>query len=871
MKGWPNRAMAWAGVTVLACLLAFLAIVVLARTRRMEADASAIQSDCVPGLVQANLIRSTFSEEFAHALQMVDATTPEEREQLWAKVQELDQAAKRAVEDYRHTIHVAPMEDNALLNRVLAARADYLQRRESVLSLLPLRRFGDARRQIAQELTPRFSALMRACDDLVEFKRSSGDGFATAIAGNAAAVRVTNLWVISLVALVVGLLGFSLGGYFRAEREAREAQEKLALAFRVNPHSMAISRRRDGRIIAANDAFRRHYGLTKETLTSYTTVEVGVWRNAAERDEVLRNFESGDHAPHIKKGAFPDGSERTLLVSVEPLVLNSEPCLLTVGQDISERVRAEAALARSAAELQTIFENTAVGIALVNDQGYPVRTNPTLERFLGYSPVELRGMKFAQFTHPDDVGHDVRMFEKLIRGDVHSYNIEKRYIRKDGGVVWADLTTSSVRDDSGKLLFVVGMALDITERKQAALALHESEVARQQLQQKLIVAGKLDALGQLAGGVAHDFNNMVAAMTLHLDVMKKESTLSAGLQESIDELRKTARRAASLTRQLLLFSRREPAQRQVVDLDVVIGNLLKMLERLVGSHFTLAHVHDGAPQWVYADPGMLEQVVMNLVVNARDAMPRGGRIELKTDTCEIDAPAARLYRDGRPGRFVRLVVTDPGCGMNASILQRIFEPFFTTKAAGKGTGLGLSTVFGIVQQHSGWIDVASVEAQGTTVTVGLPAHAGPLGLNRAEAPAEPDAHGSETVLLVEDDDQLRVITARILRTAGYQVIEAANGIAAKNLLEQSNDTIDLLLSDVVMPGGIMGDELVRIACKNGRPKFILMSSFSADVDLSAVESAGGVYLSKPFNTDRLLRVVRALLDRAPGASVRRAT
>ena len=471
-----------------------------------------------------------------------------------------------------------------------------------------------------------------------------------------------------------------------------------------------------------------------------------------------------------------------------------------------------------------------MGIALVMPDGRPIRCNSALERMLGYSSEEIAAMSFAQFTHPDDVERERQQFQEVMEKDLNFYQGEMRYRRKDGATVWGSLTVSIVRGEDGKMAYGVRMLEDVSEQKSAELALRESEAARQHLQDQLIVAQKLEAVGQLAGGVAHDFNNILAAIMLHLDLLKSESAISPGRLDSIDELIMASRRAAGLTRQLLLFSRREPAQRRVVDLNVIVSNLLKMLDRLVGEHLTL--VHEATPQalWLLADPGMLEQVVMNLVVNARDAMPGGGRIVLRAEAIAIDAVHAARQRGGRAGPFIRLAVIDKGGGMSADTQARIFEPFFTTKEAGKGTGLGLSTVFGIVQQHAGWIEVESAEGMGSSFAIYLPAHTGPVVDQIPERAAVPVAKGYETILIAEDNEGLRLAAVKILRRSGYDVLEAADGRSARAILDARPGEVDLLLTDVVMPGGLMGHELAAGLRTAGSPKVILMSGYTTNVD-----------------------------------------
>ncbi len=398
---------------------------------------------------------------------------------------------------------------------------------------------------------------------------------------------------------------------------------------------------------------------------------------------------------------------------------------------------------------------------------------------------------------------------------------------------------------------------------------HEDITESRRLEEQLRQAQKMEAIGTLAGGVAHDFNNILAAIMLHLDLLKLDVSMPASTQKSLDELSQAARRAAGLTRKLLLFSRQEPARRQRVDLKAVVRGLLAMLDRMVGENYTLDLTGSPEPLWLEGDPGMLELVAMNLVINARDAMPRGGSIELRLDGCELGEGATEAHPAGRPGRYARLIVSDTGCGMNEATRQRIFEPFFTTKAAGKGTGLGLSTVFGIVEQHAGWIEVESVEGRGSTFAVWFPA-ATDAG-DETEVPVattaatNPTSRG--TILLVDDNRSMRSAAAGILRNEGYHVLEAGEGVEARSMLARQSVPVDLLLTDIVMPGGVLGHELANeVRSRDPRLKVILMSGHHASEEMSIQDGGFNAYLSKPFSSDQLVQAVRTVLAKRTDSS-----
>ena len=381
-----------------------------------------------------------------------------------------------------------------------------------------------------------------------------------------------------------------------------------------------------------------------------------------------------------------------------------------------------------------------------------------------------------------------------------------------------------------------------------------------QLEEQLLQAQKMEAVGQLAGGVAHDFNNILTAIVGYTDLLAAELAPDARQHEDLEEIRKAARRAAALTRQLLSFSRKQVLEPRIVDVNGVVMNLDKMLRSLISENieFTMQLAEDLDAARV--DPNQLEQVIMNLAINARDAMPDGGRLTIETANAELDADYAAKHVSVIPGDYVMLAVTDTGCGMSAETKARIFEPFFTTKPAGRGTGLGLSTVYGIVKQSGGNIWLYSELAKGTTFKVYLPAiDSLPEDIGKV-APAEPTARGAGTVLVVEDDEQLRRLTHRALANAGYVVLEADRGRTALEVARRHAGTIDLLLTDIVMPdtNGRKLAETLRAA----RPgmRVLYMSGYPDRAIVShGMLAPTDAYLSKPFTTEAIARKVREVL------------
>jgi nitrogen-specific signal transduction histidine kinase/CheY-like chemotaxis protein len=391
----------------------------------------------------------------------------------------------------------------------------------------------------------------------------------------------------------------------------------------------------------------------------------------------------------------------------------------------------------------------------------------------------------------------------------------------------------------------------------------EDITERLSLEAQLRQAQKMESIGQLAAGVAHDFNNMLTIIQGHSSSLLAKPALPPEVVDSVQAVYFAAERAAGLTRQLLMFSRKNVMQSELLDLQKIVGNMSKMLERLLGETIMLEFQTAVQNSFVQGDCGMIEQVVMNLSLNARDAMPRGGRLTIGVETVYIDTVFIETHPQAHTGHFVRLRVADNGIGMDSATMGRIFEPFFTTKDVGKGTGLGLATVYGIVKQHEGWLEVNSEPGKGSTFDVFLPASdKAPAFADEEAASAAPVAGGSETILIVEDEPLLRSMARDILEECGYRILEASSGREAFDVWNQRANEIDLLLTDMVMPDGISGADLVeRLLASQPRLKVVFTSGYTGnEVNQKMLARTRASFLAKPYTHAELAKTVRDCLD-----------
>ena len=516
-----------------------------------------------------------------------------------------------------------------------------------------------------------------------------------------------------------------------------------------------------------------------------------------------------------------------------------------------ERRRAQEAIRESEERYRLLFERNLAGVYRMTLVGRILECNDALARIFGYGSQEELVDRDMAVLYPDNRQRRA-FFDALLRQrNLSSY--ELRGERKDGGAAWTFQSAALLADEQAGEVIVEGTVVDVTERRKLEDQLRQSQ--------------KMEAIGQLAGGIAHDFNNLLTTVLGYSDMALSQLSPHDPIREDIAEIRRAGERASDLTRQLLAFSRKQVFEPRVLDLNALLADSSRMLARLIGEHIRFVTKLDPGLGNVRADPGQLEQVIVNLAVNARDAMADGGTLTVRTENADVDAASSRRHFGIAPGRYVAMVVSDTGVGIDAETQKRIFEPFFTTKETPRGTGLGLATVYGIVSQSGGHIFVDSAPGRGATFAVYLP---------RVEEPAAPSGtapagalhRGSETILLVEDEDAVRGLTRRCLEATGYTVLQASSAEEALEIASRFDGRLDLLLTDVIMPG-VSGPELsARLLERRPGTRVLYVSGYTDAAMASHVAlDAGASFLPKPFTPETLARKVREILDAREPASI----
>ncbi len=630
-------------------------------------------------------------------------------------------------------------------------------------------------------------------------------------------------------------------------RQLREEGEQYRFAFESNPLPLLIVDRTTLAVLDANRAALHHYGYSHQEFLCMSLRDL----MAPGRGSGSVNSEGGwsDIYLEIPKAmgtlrhCRKNGALLDVELSTNPMIFNDREALIVAIQDVTETRRDMDLLREKEEEYRAIFEATGDALLVLDDSGSLIEGNAEACSMHGYSYEELLGLPAWALVHPSDRSQFQDFLGQLKAGD--RVYAQETHIRKNGTPFSVEIKgTAFEMDGQSRILAVVR---DITERKNLEAQLRHSQ--------------KLEAIGHLAQGIAHDFNNLLTAITGYSQLLLGRLEHNSSLRQDIEEIKKIGVQGVSLTKQLLAFSRKQALQPSILDFNAVVSNMSSMIGRLVGDHIALLTVLDPDLRPVKADQGQLEQVLLNLAVNARDAMPQGGTLSIKTENLDVTDPMVPYHFNIRPGNYVLLTVSDTGCGMDPQTQARIFEPFFTTKEQGKGTGLGLSTVYGIVQQSGGSIFVDSAIGHGTSFKVYLPRVDEKPRAGHHQVIRRAPSPDSATVLIVDDAQAVRSVARAILESKGYSVLEASHGSAALLVGNLHERPISLLLTDVVMRG-MSGPQLTR-ALHPAYPdmKVLYMSGYPPESLLQqGLLTSEAATISKPFTPELLLQRVIDVLS-----------
>ena len=648
------------------------------------------------------------------------------------------------------------------------------------------------------------------------------------------------------------------------------SEEKFSKAFRGSPMVISLSTVAEGKYIDVSDSFYEETGFSREEVIGRTAFDLNIWVDSSDREKIVSEMKEKGRVRELEiRFRRKEGEIRTKLFSADIVVIAGEPCLLTINADITERKRNEETIRRQKAELEAVnselvrsnellllseekFSKTVhLGPVIITltrlDDGKYVEVSDYFLRLTGYSREEVIGHTSIELNIWADNADREKIIELLeSQGVVREHEI--KFASRDG--------RTYIMRYSAEVITIAGVphlasvAIDITERRKA-------EEEKRKIEQQLIQSQKMETVGRLAGGIAHDFNNLLTAIMgnveLSLMKLKKESPV----YRHIETVKKASESAADLTRRILAFSRQQNIERKVVDLNEMIEQMRMMLERLIGEDVELKTVPGAGRALILADPGHVEQVLVNLSVNARDAMPEGGTLALETDNITLDEHYCRNHAYAIPGDYVMLSVSDTGSGMSEKVMGHLFEPFSTTKPEGKGTGLGLSMVYGAVKQNSGTIEVYSVKGKGTSFKIYFPLVSGEAEVSAETGSDETADAGCET------DNQLVLdFAVDVLEQAGYSVISASTGEDALMKCGYLEGDVDLLMTDVILPvmsGKELADQLRK---RMPLARVIFTSGYTGDfISRQEISEEGMNFIGKPYSAHSLLKKIREVLDR----------
>jgi PAS domain S-box-containing protein len=667
-------------------------------------------------------------------------------------------------------------------------------------------------------------------------------------------VLTTKVPIFNAAGMVSGLVGIS---HDITERKELEKKNQQLATFVQSSDDAIVASDLDHRIIVWNEGAKHLYGYSAEEIIDSPTSQL-IPPDLEEETQRMRERVLHDEARvrcetiRLRK----DGAK--IFVDLILSAIRNEKGgivgIASIARDITDRKRAEEALRISEQRFRGIFQHSALGMAIVSPNSYFLQANDAFCTMLGYTETELRERTFLEVTFSEDWPIGSENVRRSLAGEIDSFHFEKRYIHKNGTVVWGLVSSSLIRNAQNTPLHFITQVQDITVRKQV-----EEEKAK--LQAQLSQAQKMESVGRLAGGVAHDFNNMLLVILGHTEMALERLDLAHPLHADLEEVHKAAERSAGLTRQLLAFARKQTVAPRVLDLNQIVEGMLTMLQRLVGENVHLAW-RPKADLWpIRVDPSQLDQILTNLCINSRDAIADVGSIAIETDNSAIDEAYCADHLGFKPGEYVQLAVTDDGCGMDKETVSHLFEPFFTTKGAGKGTGLGLATVYGIVKQNDGFINVYSELDHGTRFTIYLPRHSSETEQAQRQETEGLALRGQETILLVEDEPASLRLIGKMLEEQGYTVLAANTPGEAIRLAKEHDGEIHLLMTDLIMPE-MNGRDLARnLLSLFPRLKRLFASGYTANVIAhQGVLDEGVHFIQKPFSKKDLAAKVREALE-----------
>ncbi len=637
-----------------------------------------------------------------------------------------------------------------------------------------------------------------------------------------------------LLILIVGAIALR---FARISMALRESEEKFRILAETTTSGIYVVRGK--RLLMVNSAIQKLTGYSRDELLSMDPFELAHPDFRDIFNERRMSRERGeDISPNLEfKIITRSGAERWLYLTSGVITFDGEPAVLGTVFDITERRRAEEALKSSEARFRSYFELPLVGISINSPTKGWLEVNDRICEILGYSRQELSHLTWAELTHPDDLAADVKQFDQLMAGEIDSYSMEKRYIRKCGDTVWASMSIGCVRNHDGKVDYTIALLRDITEHKLLEERLRQSE--------------KMEAIGQLAGGIAHDFNNQLTGIMGYAEMLVSRLD-DRKLRDYAENIVRASKRSADLTRDLLAFSRKGKYLTGPVHIHKVIEEVVSILEHSIDKRVEIKIILKANPATIMGDGSQIQNALLNLAINARDAMPNGGELVFTTENLKVDAPSLNPeFVKNCSGRCLKISVSDNGIGMDKDVMKHIFEPFFTTKEKGKGTGMGLASVYGIVQNHHGVINVSSEPGCGTVFSLYFPVsedNVPQLSIVDDEVPISREA----TIMIVEDEEMVASMVSSILDSFGHKAIVCGDGVEAVELYRNTWKSIDLVILDMVMPK--MSGKDVFLAMKEINPdvKAILASGFSIEGEAQCILELGAIcFIQKPFDINEL--------------------